>query len=385
VRAGTVAAEREGQGLMPTTTGMEERLLAVIRGERNSPGAAAARAALAALACAYAAGLKTYLLSYSLGLRRRHRLPCPVVSVGNLTVGGTGKTSLTLWLAERLRDEGRRLCILSRGYRGASEHGAAIVSDCQRVRMDARAAGDEAWLLARLLPGVPVVAGKDRRRTGQLACREFRPDLILLDDGMQYYQLHRDLDIALVNSARPFDNGWTFPRGLLREPPSHLRRAGCVVVTGVDRVSPRRLEELEARLRRLAPRAELHRARRVPRSLRPLAGGADLPLDWAADRRVAAFCALGDPEAFERQVEELGAALVHRARLRDHAEPTLSQLTAVLSAAREAGAEAVIVSEKDAVKLPPLSRPLPLVVLAAPLRVDDEERLLGQIRRAAGL
>lgn len=370
---------------MPATPRMEERLLAVIRGERKSPGAAAARAALAVLACVYTGGLKAYLLPYILGLRRRHRLPCPVVSVGNLTVGGTGKTSLTLWLAERLRDEGRRLCILNRGYRGASEHGAAIVSDGQRVRMEARAAGDEAWMLARLLPGVPVVAGKDRRRTGRLACQEFRLDLILLDDGMQYYQLHRDLDIALVNAARPFDNGWTFPRGLLREPPSHLRRAGCVVVTGVDRVPPRDLEALEARLRRLAPRAELHRARRMPRCLRPLAGGAEHPLDWAAGRRVATFCALGDPESFEQQAAGLGAALVHCARLRDHAEPTMAELTSILSAAQEAGAEAMIISEKDAVKLPPLSRPLPLLVLAAPLRVDDEERLLGQVRRAAGL
>src|SRR5579862_5258893 len=211
------------------------------------------RAVLSALAPIYCAGLKSYLLTYRLGLRRQTRLRCRVISVGNLTTGGTGKTPMTQALCQRLMDSGHRVAILSRGYGGSFERGCAVVSDASKVHLTAAEAGDEAYLLATTLPGLPVVVGKDRRVTGALAVAQLGPDIIVLDDGMQYWQLHRDVDVVLLNAQDPFDNGWTFPRGLLREPPSHLARANIVVLTHALRAGTGKVSAVMDQVRRLAP------------------------------------------------------------------------------------------------------------------------------------
>jgi tetraacyldisaccharide 4'-kinase len=362
----------------------EAYLLSVIHGERRGVGASLLRGALGGLAWVYAGGLKLYLLPYRMGVRKQAKLPCPVISVGNLTVGGTGKTPMTQSICEFLQARSLRVCVLSRGYRGANEHGVAVVSTPKRVELDAAAAGDEAYLLAKLLPGVPVVVGKDRRKSGALACRQFQPQAIVLDDGMQFYQLHRDLEIVLVDAQRPFDNGWTLPRGLLREPPSHLRRAGCVVITHADRVEPERLERLKATIRQWTRGKPLFTAQYVIRTLRALDRSGDQPPAWLSGRRVASFCALGNPAGFEEQIERAGGVLVYRARFPDHYAPTMGELNAMIETARAACAEAILVSEKDAVKLPPLGRPLPFYALTARLTLDDESAFFSRILQALG-
>ncbi len=345
-------------------------------------GASVTRGALACLAYAYSAGLKVFLFPYRIGIRKQTVLPCPVVSVGNLTVGGTGKTPMTKLVCQLLAENGLRPCVLSRGYKGQNERGAAVVSTDARIELSASEAGDEAYMLARTLPGMPVVVGKDRRKTGTLAWNQFKPDVIVLDDGMQFYQLHRELDIVLIDALRPFDNGWTFPRGLLREPPSHLRRAGCIIVTNADKVSAETTEALSGRIRRLARPAHLTFARYEARALRPLDGKDDLPISWLSGKKVATFCALGRPEAFEKQVADCGAMIVHSMRRLDHSEPTISDLNALISTAQDCEAEAVIISEKDSVKLPPIARPLPFLSLQVALRVDDEDSLRDLLLRA---
>jgi tetraacyldisaccharide 4'-kinase len=350
----------------------EERVLAIIRGEKRGPGAAVARGLLGGLAYVYAGGLKTFLLPYRVGVRKQARLPVPVISVGNLTVGGTGKTPMTLRVCEFLRERGVKVCVLSRGYRGGHEHGAAVVSDERRVLLDAKAAGDEAHMLATMLPGVPVVAGKDRRVTGRLAVEQFAPDVLVLDDGMQFYQLHRDLDIVLLDASRPFDNGWTFPRGLLREPPSHLRRAHCVVITNADRATPEELDALKARVKRIAPGLPVFSARYGIEDLRALDRSATQPAAWLDGRKVAAFCALGSPGGFREQLERAGAEVVHWTVFPDHHAATVGELNEIIAGACGAGAEAIVVTEKDAVKLPPLGRPLTFYALRARLHLDDE-------------
>lgn len=351
----------------------------VVAGSRRSPGASIIRAALTVPAVVYSAGLKLYLFTYRAGIRRQTRLACPVISVGNITSGGTGKTPLVEAICRALTQRGVRVAVLSRGYRGAFEHSAAVVSTPERVELTPRQAGDEAYLLATLLPRTPVVVGKDRRRTGAMAIERFQPDALVLDDGMQFYQLHRDLEIAVVNARDPFHNGWTLPRGLMREPPSHLRRAHCIVVTYADRVSPAAMESLVRRLRKLAPASQLFTARTVATELRPLDGSANQLLEWLQNRRIATLCAIGDPEAFEEQVRRLGASIVHFSRLPDHEEPTMAHLQTFLSQAVSAGAEAVLVSLKDAVKLPPISRPLRFYALKATLEVDGFASLLNRI------
>lgn len=359
-------------------------LFSVISDERRGPDAALLRGALAGLACAYTAGLKLYLFPYRTGLRKQARLPCPVISIGNISVGGTGKTPLVQRVCEFLTARGVKVCVLSRGYRGANEHGMAVVSTETRVELDARSAGDEAYLLARSLPGVPVLVGKDRRKSGALAWERFKPDAIILDDGMQFYQLRRDLEIAALNAARPFDNGWTFPRGLLREPPSHLRRANCVVITHADQVEAEKITALQERLKRLSPRAALYTASYAVEGLRALDRSPAPPLGWLRGRRVASFCALGNPALFEAQLERAGAELACRFRFPDHHSPTAGELQKIIPEACAQGAEAMIVSEKDAVKLPPLGRPLPFYALVARLRLDEEATFFARVLEALG-
>lgn len=360
----------------PSAPALDDRLRRLLDGRARGVGPSAARAGLAALAAAYSGGLRAYLALYDWGIRKRTRLPCPVLSVGNITMGGTGKTPMTRYLCERLTERGLRVCVLSRGYRGAHEHGVGIVSNTQRVLLNAAQAGDEAYWLAVALPGVPVLVGKDRRKTGALACAQFQPDAIVLDDGMQYYQLHRDLEIALVSCVRPFDNGWTLPRGLLREPPSHLARAHAVVLTHADKISRAASDELAEIVGRLAPRARVFRAAYCISELRALDRSDVRPATWLRGRPVATFCGIARPDEFERQVELEGAAIVARTRLGDHETPTMADVERSVTDAVRQGAEAVIVSEKDAVKLPPLGRPIPFYALAADLRIESEADLI---------
>jgi tetraacyldisaccharide 4'-kinase len=254
-----------------------------------------------------------------------------------------------------------------------------VVSTEKRVELDAATAGDEAHLLAGLLPGVPVVVGRDRRLSGALACERFSPDVIVLDDGMQFYQLHRDLEIVMLDARRPFDNGRVFPRGLMREPPSHLRRADAVVISNADRVSPEVVASLRGRVAKLAPRSGVFAAHYAPVRLRALDRSGDLPSGWLSGRRVATCCALGNPQSFEEQVTIAGAELAHSVRFPDHRAPTMADLNALIEAAQSKGAEAIIVSEKDAVKLPPIGRPLPFYALVVRMLLDDEAAFFARV------
>jgi tetraacyldisaccharide 4'-kinase len=350
----------------------QESILSIIRGEKRGPVASTIRGTLAGLAYVYSGGLKLFLLPYKLGIRKQTRLSCPVISIGNLTVGGTGKTPMTQRICEFLVERGVKVCVLSRGYRGENEHGAAVVSNEKQVLLDAKSAGDEAYMLAQMLKGVPVIVGKDRRVSGKLAIEQFKPDVIVLDDGMQFYQLHRDLDIVLLDALRPFDNGWTFPRGLLREPPSHIRRGGCAVITNADKVGEDALKYLGDSIRKLSPTIPLFTAQYEIESLNALDRSAEHSPDWLAGRKVAGFCALGNPAGFREQLERSGADIIHWVVFPDHHAPTMGELNEVIAAACERGAEAIIVTEKDAVKLPPLGRPLTFYALKARMRINDE-------------
>lgn len=352
-------------------SGIEGYLLAVARG-RSGLVPTLLRGLLSALAPVYCAGLELYLLPYSLGLRKRRRLPCPVLCIGNLTTGGTGKTPMTQTLCRLLHAEGRRVVILSRGYGGQNEYGCAVVSDGERLLLTAPESGDEAYLLASTLPGIPVVVGKDRRVTGALAWERFQPDVIVLDDGMQFWQLHRDLDIVLLNACEPFDNGWTFPRGLLREPPSHLRRAGIVVLTNAQRAGRDQIAAVTRQVAKLAPNRPVLTADLEPTGLHDLTGKIDYPVAWLQGRKVAALCALGNPTAFEAMLETLGADLVARFRFRDHKVISADELTRVCAEARTSGAEVIITTEKDAVKLASEAASLPLLALQVEMQLAGE-------------
>lgn len=349
-------------------------LVPMLTGERQDLPARLVIGTLVPLALLYSAGLKVYLWPYHAGLRRRHRLPCCVVSVGNLVSGGTGKTGLTVTLARSLRDAGYRVCVLSRGFRGSHEGQAAIVSTGEQVLLGAEEAGDEPFLMATELQGVPVLVGRDRRVTGQLAVSRFKPDVVLLDDGAQYYQLHQDVRILILAASRPFGNGWTLPAGVLREPPSHVRRATCVVV--YEDVPGRTLNSPTFRALASLP---VYRGRYEATGLTVKDTSQRRELPWLRGRRVAAVSALGNPASFENTLRTAGAIVVSAFRFPDHARPDPRTVAALLNEAVLAEAEAIVMTRKDAVKWPRLDSPLPVLVLEAEFRVDRLKDMLRTI------
>ncbi len=348
----------------------ETYLLSVIRGRKGALPSLM-RGVLEILACVHLIGLEFYLWLYKVRILKQKRLPCLVVCVGNITTGGTGKTPLTQTLCHNLKARDQRIVILSRGYGGANEHGCAVVSDGERVLLTAQEAGDEAFLLATSLPGIPVVVGKDRRKTGALACERFQPDIIVLDDGMQRWQLHKDVILCLLNACEPFDNGWVFPRGLLREPKSHLRRAQVIILTNAKRAGEATVEALRAEVKHLAPLANIIATDLVPVAVRTLEGKEVFPPDWLRGKRVVTIAALGNPASFEGLVESLGGILVGTHRYRDHAALSQTELERVLQEARSVQADLVLTTEKDAVKLPFAQSTLRIYTLQVRMALEE--------------
>ncbi len=354
---------------------------------RPGPAANALRTVLGGLERLYGAGLAAYLFAERLGLRRRGRLPVPVVSIGNLSVGGTGKTPMTQWLVGRLRAEGRRVAVLSRGHGGSSQAVRFVSNDAGEVLLSAQDAGDEPHLLAETLPGCPVLVGKDRREAGRAALRQFDLDVLVLDDGFQFWQLGRDLDIVLLDARRPFANGHALPRGLLREPKQNLRRARVVVATRAGELDAAARAAFVGEVARLAPRASVffadHRAVGfVPAHdlAAPL-----IALEPFRGRPVSAACAIARPDSFRRTLEQdAGAQVLNLTVWDDHHPLTQGDADAVLADAARAGAEAVVVTEKDAVKWAAVCAPdagLPVYALRVAMVVDDASRLMAAINK----
>jgi len=322
-----------------------------LAGEARPSRGRLASAALTALSIAYSGALHLHLLGYRIGLARRTKLPATVISIGNLTVGGTGKTTAAMAVAQWLWERGRRVALLSRGYRGKAEGGALVVSEGFGPLVDPDTAGDEPYMVAHKLPNVYVFVGKDRRRTGRLAVHKYGLNALVLDDGFQYQRLHRDLDIVLVDALRPFGYHLLVPAGLLREPPEHLERAHAVWMTHCDLVRREDLEQTRARVMALAPHAHLWESVHAPARLKNLAGEEELKAADLHGRRVCALSALGNPLAFERTLARLGADLVSHARFPDH-YPYRAEELAEVARGQAAEAEWIVTTEKDAVRLP---------------------------------
>ena len=360
--------------------GAEAYLLQVIKDEQKGLFASLLRGVLAGLSLVYVAGLKLFLLPYMLGIRKQTRLPCPVICVGNLTTGGTGKTPTTQTLCRLLTAQGKRVTILNRGYGGQNEYGCAIVSDGKTVLLNAEQAGDEAFLLASALPDVPVVVGKDRRVTGKLAYETFQPDVIILDDGMQFWQLHKDVLIVLLNAAVPFDNGYPFPRGLLREPQSHLRRAGIILLTGTARTAPETVTHTRERARKLAPKTPIYDGNLSPINLTDLRDQTRYELDWLKGRSIAALSAIGNPAGFTALLTELGAEVEAQYTFRDHQAVTITEWEAACRDAQSLGATGIVTTEKDAVKFPGANCDLPIMALSVRMQIENEAEFLRTIQ-----
>ncbi len=334
----------------------------VADGTDGSLQGAILRAALVPLGVAWGGVTEARNRAYDAGLLPTRQAPVPVVCVGNLTLGGTGKTPLVAWVARRLAARGRRPAIVSRGY------GAARGTT-----------SDEAAELALLLPGVPHLADRDRA-AGARAAAAAGADCVVLDDGFQHRRLARDLDLVAIDATDPYGCGHLFPRGLLRERLAGLGRARAAILTRVSGVPAARRAEIRARFaaacgsRMPAVWAE---ASHAPVGLRAADGTRD-ELAWLAGRRVAAFAGIGNPGAFHATLRGLGADVVAFRAFVDHHAYSRADLAGLEAWGKGHGAAALVTTLKDLVKLPP-SEEIPLRALEIAMAIESGEEALGRL------
>lgn len=374
----------------------ERFVIDVILGKREDTAAAVFGVFLQACSYLFSGIVQLRLWLYRHRIFHDHPLGCLVVVVGNLTVGGTGKTPVVEMFARALRDRGRKVAILSRGYKSkappiwkkwwfllthTAEPPPRIVSDGTTVLLDSELAGDEPFMLARNLPGVVVLVDKNRVKAGAFAIKHFGCDTLVLDDGFQYLPLKGRLNLLLVDKTNPFGNGFLLPRGILREPVKHLSRASYVFLT---KSKGRRDEELEAVIRRFNPGVEIIECGHQPQYLQRIGNGERRQLTELKGKKIAAFSGIAAPESFEAFLRDAGASLVSKHQFLDHYRFTPEDLTSVFAEAQKAGAEFVVTTEKDAVRIAADAKfPLPCYFLRLEIEIlrgaADFQEAVGKI------
>ena len=302
---------------------------------------------------------------------RTARLPARVISVGNITVGGTGKTPLVIFLAERLQKRGHGVAVLSRGYGRMTRHVHAV-PDGRDAPADPAESGDEPALMARRLDGIPVVVGKDRVSASRMCIQRYGSDMLILDDGFQHRRLGRDLDIVVIDAREPFGNRWLLPAGPLREPLFVLSRAGAVVLSRSDQAGAG-LEEIIREIRRRTA-APVFLARHRARDWIGIPENGTLPLESLAGRSCFAFSGIGHPDAFRETLRETGVDIAAFLRYPDHHRYRERDLKRVLREAEKHGASAILTTEKDGVRIPRFWCPhIPVYALRIDFELMDKE------------
>ncbi len=326
------------------------------------------------LSLPYGGVVRARALFYTLGLRKPKRLSCPVISVGNVTVGGTGKTPLVMALARGLMDRGIPVAILSRGYKG-KKTSEPLVSDGQIVFLSPEESGDEPFLMAKSLKGIPVLVGKDRFVTGRMALQRFGVRGLLLDDGYQHLQLYRDLNILLIDSHIGFGDHHLLPRGILREPFSHLRRAHLFLLTKVEH--PKACQPLEAKLHQIHPSSPVFHSHYEPSGL---IGPEE---EWEElhslkGKKALVLSGIANPNYFSSLLKKCGMEIVKEAIFPDHHLYTAKDLASLEKQGK--GADWFVTTEKDMVKLMRLNiGHLPIRALRIEVRIWEEEEFYQRV------
>jgi len=337
------------------------RYMALVNGQQQGALATLSRGGLYSLSWVYRLliGFRNFAYDY---VKWPRWLGVPVISVGNLTVGGTGKTPMVLWLCHALLERDFKPGVLSRGYK-ASDEGLA----------------DELLLIARRYPRVVAVANPDRVRAGQLAVEEYGIQAAVLDDGFQHRRLGRDLDIVMIDATRPFGYGHILPRGLLREPMASLRRAHVIVLTRCDQCEPRSLRQVEASIRQVVEEVPIVRAVHRPTGFVDLQGE---KVDPPTDGRIGCFAGIAHPEALAETLTQMYLTPTETRWWADHHVYTEADFEAICSWVAEAELDYLVTSEKDAVKLAELDVAWPVPVASLCIRIDllaDGEQVLNDM------
>ncbi len=365
------------------TEALETFVLEVIFEERRDWKARLMRGFLFGSSKVFQALVKLRLWLYNVRLLRDKTLGVQIIAIGNLTVGGTGKTPVVEKFARELRDAGRNVAILSRGYRSkpAPLHlllldkillredrtPPRVVSDGKSLLLDSEMAGDEPYMLASNLRDVVVLVDKNRVKSGRYAIEKFGCDTLLLDDGFQYWELRgRRHDVVLVDRQQPFGNEHLLPRGTLREPPSHLARAHTIFITKSDGQTA----ELRRRIAELNADAAVIECVHHPLYLEDVFTGERIGLDFLRGRKVASLSGIAQPESFEKSLEKLGAELVYAKRFADHHRFTQQEILNVINRGKKRQAGTIITTQKDAVRFPKIDRrDLPIYFMRVEIQI----------------
>jgi tetraacyldisaccharide 4'-kinase len=361
----------------------ETFFLEVIFEERNDFRAKLTRGLLFGFSKIFMVAVKLRRWLYNFRLLRDKTLGVQVIAIGNLTVGGTGKTPVVEKFARELRDAGRRVAILSRGYRSKpppvhvwllnkilfreDQNPPRVVSDGKSLLLDSEMAGDEPYMLASNLRDVVVLVDKDRVKSGRYAIEKFGCDTLLLDDGFQYWNLRgRRHDVVLVDRQQPFGNEHLLPRGTLREPPSHLARANTIFITKSDGNTA----ALRERISKLNPGAAIIECVHHPLYLEDVFTGEQKPLDFLHGKKVASFSGIAQPESFEQSLVKLAAELVYAKRFADHHRFSQQEVLNAINRAKKRQAEVIITTQKDAVRFPKIDRrDLPIFFMRVEIKI----------------
>jgi tetraacyldisaccharide 4'-kinase len=365
------------------TENLETFVLEVILEERPGTRATLVRGALYGMSKAFQVLVKARRFLYNWRILRDSTLGVQVIAIGNLTVGGTGKTPVVEKFARVLRDQGRNVAILSRGYRSKPMPAhqwllnkvllrddttpPRVVSDGKSLLLDSEMAGDEPYMLASNLKDVVVLVDKDRVKSGRYAIEKFGCDTLLLDDGFQYWKLRgRRQDIVLIDRQQPFGNERLLPRGTLREPPSHLARASTIFITKSDGNTA----ALRRRIAQVNPAAGIIECIHHPLYLEDVFTGQRLGLEFLKGQKVASLSGIAQPESFEQSLVQLGAELVYSKRFADHHRFTQQEILNAINRSKKRQADAIITTQKDAVRFPKIDRrDLPIVFMRVEIKI----------------
>ncbi|MEO6054769.1 MAG: tetraacyldisaccharide 4'-kinase [Chthoniobacterales bacterium] len=383
--------------------GLEQFAIDVILERRYGRRAEMLRWVLYFLSGFYLFVVQMRLRLYQNRFFHRHSIGCPVISVGNLTVGGTGKTPVVEMLARELLRGGRRVAILSRGYKSVAKPLFSrfmdkifknkaiflprIVSDGRSLLLDSRMAGDEPFMLANNLKGVPVLVDKDRVKSGLFAIQHFDADTLLLDDGLQYLRLQHRIDIVLIDCQSPFGNEFLLPRGTLREPAQNLCRANYIFITKSSEAGN---ADLITRIRSYNKTADIIECAHRPKNLRNIATGEIFPLEFLKGKTIASLCGIAVPESFEEALRQLGANIEVVKSYTDHHRFSPREIENFIRRCGRRNIPAIITTEKDAVRFPRIIEPeVPIYFLRVEIEIlsghENWERLLTQVCNPSAL
>ena len=362
---------------------LETFVLEVIFEERRGTRAALMRGFLYSCSKLFQVAIKFRRFLYNVRILRDSTLGVQVIAIGNLTVGGTGKTPVVEKFARELSDQGRNVAILSRGYRSRpppvhewllnkvlfreDTTPPRVVSDGRSLLLDSETAGDEPYMLASNLKDVVVLVDKDRVKSGRYAIEKFGCDTLLLDDGFQYWKLRgRREDVVLIDRQQPFGNERLLPRGTLREPPSHLARATTIFITKSDG----KTEELRKQIAQLNPTAGIIECVHHPLYLEDVFTAQRVDLGFLKGRKVASLSGIAQPESFEQGLVNVGAELVYTKRFADHHRFTQQEILNAINRSKKRQAETIITTQKDAVRFPKLDRrDLPIYFMRVEIKI----------------